>query len=466
MSAAAPTLPESMPHNAEAERVVLGAVLLDNRALMSVGKLRSGDFHRTAHVSIYDAMVAMSDRGAEIDPVTLRAELAARGALEAVGGAAYLGSLIEGVPRASNVGPWARLIRRQSAKRRLAVIGSRLVERALEEDSEPEELLALADGALLKLGTGLGDSNGARSITAGAKAAMAAIEHRAMHPYGLVGYSTGLVDLDRLMLGIRPSRLGIIGARLGHGKSILALQVGASIAAQEPGKVALMSSLEMDAVELAERRLSSLANVDVTRLHQAADNVRDERLGRLAKAVGKLPENLWVVEDAWTVTDLRMQARAVQAQRGLSCVIVDYLDLMDLPGKFQRTYEGIAALARALRRMAVDLGVPVIAVSQLNRAPEGQHGGRRPPQMSDLAGSDEVGRAAHWAVLIDNEPPPLKHEAANANEGIADLYLRKNRGGRPGKVRVKFDGSVALFESLSQDVTPQAPTNDHWERGQ
>lgn len=460
---AAPAVAENMPHDANAERVLLGAVLIDNRALMSVGKLKAGDFYRQAHVTIFDAMVAMSDRGVEIDVVTLKSELMSRGALESIGGAAYLGELISNLPRVSNVGPWARLIRRGAAKRRLAAIGSRLVERALEEDAEPEELLAAADAALLKLGTGIGESSGAKSITSGAKAALASIEARAMNPYGLVGYSTGLVDLDRLLLGIRPSRLGIIGARLGHGKSILTLQIAASIAEQEPRKVVLMSSLEMDATELAERRLSSIAHVDVTRLHMAADAVRDERLGRLAKAVGKLPENLWVVEDAWSVTDLRMQARSVQAQRGLSCVIVDYLDLMDLPGKFQRTYEGIAALARTLRRMAVDLGVPVICVSQLNRSPEGKDGARRPPQMSDLAGSDEVGRAAHWAVLIDNEPPVPKGSPENQNDGIADLYLRKNRGGRPGKVRVRFDGSVALFESLSQETTP---TNDRWERGQ
>lgn len=442
-----------LPSNPDAERTVLGALMLDAQAVESVGTLRPGDFHDPRHRAIYEAMAALHGAHVAIDPVTVRDELRRRSTLERAGGAGYLTQVMDGVPRVTQLGEWVRLLKRDTALRRLVAFGERLAEKATSGEHEPEELVAEVDAALLKLGAGLSQSAGPRALIEGASAALASIEHRAMHPYGLLGYSTGLWDLDQLLQGIRPGRMGLIGARLGSGKSILGLQVAAAIADQsrDHGAV-LISSLEMDLTELAERRLASLAMVDPTRLHRAPDDERADRLGRLAAAFGKLPENVLVIEDAYTVADLRVHARQVQAERGLSAVLVDYVGLMDSTGaeRGAREWEKVQALSKALRRLAAELGVPVIVVAQLNREPEGG-GKRRPPTMADLAGSDALGRDAHWAVLIDLEPPPLKGQPANSNKGLADLYVRKNRGGRKGVCRVAADLGFALFQRLDRE---------------
>lgn len=435
----------------EAEATILGAVLVDPASWDSAATLQPGDFSVPQHRLLWEAMAALVERGQRIDPVTVAHQLRRAGTLAGAGGPAYLAELVSGMPRVSALGEWVSLVRRSTALRRLRAIGERLAHEASAGEADPGDLVARVDAALLKLGLGLSDATAPRPLSAGARDAMAAIEHRAMHPHGLLGYSTGLWDLDAILQGIRPGRMGVIGARLGSGKSVLGLQVAAAIAEQEPGKVALLSSLEMDLAELAERRLASLAMVDPTRLHRAPADVREERLGKLAASVGRLPRNLLVIEDAWDMASLRAHARQVQAERGLSCLLVDYVGLMDAPGPAgAREWEKVSALSKALRRLAKELAVPVIVLAQLNREPEGG-GKRRPPTMADLAGSDALGRDAHWAVLIDLEPPAKRGEDPQANRGLAEVYVRKNRGGRKGQTTLRFSGGVALFQALARD---------------
>lgn len=435
-----------LPHDISAERTILGAVLVDGTALNSAAALLGrDDFYREAHQRIFHAMLALSERRESVDLVTLKAELSRRRALEGVGGAAYLAGLVEGVPRVVNLEPWCRILRRASALRRLAAIGSRLVNRAYEAEEEPEELVARVDAALLKLGAGLSSSSEPRPLSAGIKAASDRIEQRMTNPRGLVGYSTGLRDLDTLLQGIRPGSMGLIGARLGSGKSILGLQIATAIAKQSDEAV-LVSSLEMDLTELTERALSSDALVDTTRLHLAAPHDREARWTRLAHAAARLPQSLLVVEDAYTVADLRLHARQLQSSRGLAAVMVDYVGLMDAPAdRFAREWEKVAAISKAMRRLAAELHVPVIVVAQLNREPEGG-GKRRAPTMADLAGTDALGRDAHWAVLIDLEPPAPKGHDPHSTQGLADLYVRKNRFGRKGVVRVVANLGFARFD--------------------
>jgi replicative DNA helicase len=284
-TAPAPAEPRAaLPHDLDAERTLLGAVLVDNGAWTQVGRLKAQDFYRDGHRRIFVALQHIGSRGGEMDLITVKAQLGAD--LQAAGGAQYLASLTDGMPRVSNVSSWLAIVRRHALLRSIHHIGQRLATATLEDDANPEEILERADAHLLKVMASGSMGSGLLDNAMLAKAALGNIEARAAAPQGILGYRTGIESLDGIVKGIRDSSMVIIGARLGEGKSMLAMQICEAIGAQAPDRVVVCSSLEMSGVELTERRLAARSCVNPTTLWAAEAQDKAERWGRLAVAVG------------------------------------------------------------------------------------------------------------------------------------------------------------------------------------
>jgi replicative DNA helicase len=451
----APTADRSLPHDGDAERTLLGAVLIDNGVWGQVGRLQASDFYREAHRRIFVALQQLGARGAEMDTITLKNALGAD--LAKVGGTAFLSSLTDGLPRVTNVGSWLAIVRRCAALRNIHYVGARLAQATLSEDADPGTILERADAHLLKLMARASSGAGLRDNAEVVARAYKNICERAEAPYGILGYRLGIESLDRIVQGVQGERMVIIAARLGEGKSAFALQVAAQIAAaisaQEPGKVVVFSSLEMSAEELMERRLAYESNISPSNLWAYTEQERAVRLAKIADVADRVTKSsLRVLEDAWTVSELRFRCREVQHEHGLAAVFVDYAQLLDAEMRARARNEEVASISKALRRLCKELKVPVFVVAQLSRDPvkTGPQGGRRAPRMDDLAESDALGRDCHVGILIDQDPvvpkdPSNPKAGSIEKQGYAHLHVRKNRGGAKGKTLLKFDGAVSMF---------------------
>jgi replicative DNA helicase len=443
--APAPAEPRAtLPHDLDAERTLLGAVLVDNGAWTQVGRLKAQDFYRDGHRRIFVALQHIGSRGGEMDLVTLKAQLG--GDLQAAGGPGYLAGLLDGLPRITNLTSWVAIVRRHALLRSIHHIGQRLATATLEDDADPQEILERADAHLLKVMSSGSMGSGLLDNAQLAKAALENIEARAAAPQGILGYRTGIESLDGIVKGIRDASMVIIGARLGEGKSMLAMQICEAIGAQAPDRVVVCSSLEMDGVRLTERRLAASSCVNPTTLWAAAEHEKQDRWDRLTKAVGPVSRsNVRILQDCWTVRELRAHCRVAQQDHGLAAVCVDYCQLLDpdTPSHGQRRNEVVAAMSKALRKLAAELHVPVIVVAQLNREAKDRKGGDARPSMEHLAESDGLGRDAHLAILIQQDP--IDPDTKRPDRGKAALIVAKNREGRRGETRVRFRGDIAQF---------------------
>jgi len=439
---------DTLPADIEAERNLLGAIIIENAVLDTVDSLVAVDFYRGLHREVFDAMRLIREEQGIIDVVTLRDNLLANGASNPGYLTEAIGSLIDGVPRVVNGAEWAAIIQRKAALRRLAQAGQDLARKALEPDADPDELAPEAQAAFASIGFA-GSRRVWRDNLADAKAAMRDIEERSKTKDGILGLRTGLRDLDKLMLGMLGPQLGLVGGRLKSGKTILLLNLAANAVAQ--GAKAAMFSFEMSGVALAERRISSEAGVNPKSLYAIDDQViLEQRWARLAAAFGIITR-----DDMKICTDRNLNVKRMlnecvrlKMERGLDVVFIDYLQLIKPEHSRSKRNEEVAEIARDLSNMALTLGIPVIVATQLNRESEGRKNNR--PIMADIADSDEPGRACTWAVLIHREPPPLAGEAPGSTRNLADLILAANRTGFSGVARVVLNRSIQQYQDYSR----------------
>jgi replicative DNA helicase len=431
------------PHDADAERTILGAVLVDNAALESaMGLIQQGDFYRAANGRIFAAMVALGKREEPVDPLTLKAELNASKDLEKIGGAAYIADLMDGVPRVSNLEPWCRIVQAHSVRRRLVRMASGLADAAYDLDRDPDDVIAKGMEHFVALSRRLSPGDWLDNAAL-YTAALVEIEKQSNDPDGIMGLRTGIQGLDKKLQGIRPGQLGIIGGRLKTGKSLLAGQIGERVA--EAGGRVRVFTLEMSGVQMTKRRIGSIARVAVNQLHYLSPAEREKRWARICGnvVVERVRDGrLQLATSARRVDQMAAMLSREQAKAPLSLVVVDYLQLVEAQGKHRARNEAIAEVSASLKRMALDLDVPVIAVAQLNRAPEARSG--KAPTMADLADSDALGRDCDWAILIHRDPPAPK--GATNEPGTADLIVDANRDGYTGKVRVMLNPVSLQFE--------------------
>jgi replicative DNA helicase len=432
----------ALPHNAEAERTVLGAILVDNGAFNSAAEiLTRDDFHREAHRRVFDAMAALAEKSQPIDLVTLKDELLRAQALEAVGGAAYLASLVDGVPRISNVEHWSRLIKEKAVLRNLIHASNRIVQSCYEAEDEAALILDQAEKAIFDIAERRIRQGfvGIREIV---KESFRTIDQLAQSKELVTGLPTGFVDLDEKTSGLQKGDLIIVAARPAMGKTSLCLNI-AQYAAQKTGEVAGVFSLEMAKEQLVLRLLCADARVDAHRLRTG--NLQEKDWARLAKAYADLSQTRIFIDDSATLTPLEMRAkcRRLKAEHGLGLIIVDYLQLVSGAGRVENRQQEIASISRSLKGLAKELDIPLIALSQLSRAPEARTEKR--PQLSDLRESGALEQDADVVMFIYREE---EYKPTDENRGIAEIIIGKQRNGPTGTVKLAFIKEYTRFENL------------------
>jgi replicative DNA helicase len=436
------------PWSPEAEQAVLGAMLLDqDAALKAVQVLEETSFYREGHRRIFRAMAQLLDRGDVLDPVLLRDELDRRGDLEAAGGMEYLAELLDAVPTAANVEFHARIVRDKALLRRLIDVGTQLVQAAYEGRSEVGTLLDEAEQKVFEVSNARGTQEVVR-IKELMWLAMERIEARDRGDESVRGIPSGFADLDVKTNGFQRSDLIIVAARPSMGKTSFCLNLAANAALEHKVPVAIFS-LEMSRDQLVERLLASEAFVDLHRLRSGGLRPEDyPKLSRAAGLLGTAP--IWIDDSpALTLLELRSKARRLKAEHDTQLFVVDYLQLIRGGGRQESRQEEISYISRSLKALARELQTPVVALSQLSRAPE-QRGGDRRPMLSDLRDSGAIEQDADLVIFIYRpEMYASLLEKEDTEEGVAEVMLAKHRNGPTGAVKLAFLKQYTRFDNLS-----------------
>ncbi len=444
------SLERGLPANIDAERSILGAILLDNFTYTQASSenLQADDFSLDSHRRIYGRITELADSGRPVDLVTLAEELSRRKEVEAIGGVAYLSSLTDGLPHRPNIEQYVRIVKDKALLRGLIYASNAAVARAMDEAEPAQDVLTSAEAAIYEL-SDKRFTSGFRDVKQIVKESFGSIDALYERGQRVTGLETHFVDLDNLTSGLQRSDLIIIAARPSMGKTALALNI-AENAAVKDNKVVGMFSLEMSREALLLRLLCSNAIVDSHKLRTGFLGRDDYQ--KLVAALGRLADAPVFIDDTpgITISEMRAKARRLQHQMGgrLDLLIVDYLQLMSgsaagVKARFENRTQEVSAISRGLKLLAKELRVPVIALSQLSRAPESRGGDHR-PQLSDLRESGSIEQDADLVGFIFREEV---YNPTPENEGFAELIIAKQRNGPTGKVDLAFLKRSTRFES-------------------
>jgi replicative DNA helicase len=438
-----------LPHNLEAERSILGAVLLDNHALnAAVERLRSEDFFLPQHRSIFERMVQLGERQQAIDTITLMEDLSRSGTLEAAGGVAYLSQLADGLPRVTNVDHYARIVKEKAVLRNLIYSTSAIQEQALAAGDEADVILDRAESAIFQIAEDRVRAGliGVKDLV---KEGFERLEKIFSEGRRITGLATGYPGLDNETAGLQPSELIILAARPSMGKTALALNMAENVALRQREPVAIFS-LEMSKESLLLRLLASEARVDAHKFRTGHMN-RDD-WGKVTRSLAELGDApIWIDDSASsTVLEMGAKARRLKRDRGLSLMIVDYLQLV-VPthsGRGTNRQEEVSSISRALKGLAKELKVPVLVLSQLTRAPERED---RKPQLADLRESGAIEQDAD-VVLFINRPNFYKTDLPEEDRAKAELIIAKQRNGPTASLNFVFLSRHTRFEEAAPDA--------------
>lgn len=436
------------PHNEEAEQAVLGAMLLSRDAIAKVIEiLHSDSFYYEHNGIIFRVIVELFEKGLPVDLVSVTEELRSRNLLDRVGGSIYLASLLDVVPTAANVEYYANIVAEKALLRRLINAGTEIVSLGYRENESPELLVDKAEQLIFDIAQHhrFRTLVPLRDILAKSFKEIERL-HQTGKPY--TGIPTGFWDLDRKTGGLQPSDLIIVAARPGMGKTSFCLNIAQHVALEEHLPVAIFS-LEMSSFQLALRLLGSEAQIDIHRLRTG--QIREHEWPKLARAFGKLAEAPIFVDDTpdLNVIEMRARARRLKAERGLSLIIVDYLQLIRLLERDKSEHQQISEISRGLKSLARELEVPVIAISQLSRAVETR--AERRPQLSDLRGSGGLEQDADVVIFIYREGYYKAQEVEIESDmpEEVEIIIAKQRNGPTGTVKLLFLKNSTSFKSLS-----------------
>jgi replicative DNA helicase len=443
------TLERPLPHNLEAERSILGAVLLDNHALnAAVERLRSEDFFLPQHRRIFERMVQLGEKQHAIDTITLMEDLSRAGELEASGGVAYLSSLTDGLPRVTNVDHYARIGKAKSVLRSLIYSASAIQEQALAAGDDADVILDRAETAILQLAEDRVKAGliGVKDLV---KDGFERLEKIFSEGRRITGLATGYGNLDNETAGLQSSELIILAARPSMGKTALALNIAENIAMRQREPVAIFS-LEMSKESLLLRLLASEARVDAHKFRTGHMN-RDD-WGKVTGSLARLGDApIWIDDSASsTVLEMGAKARRLKRDRGLSLMVVDYIQLV-VPSTNRRNsnrQEEVSSISRSLKALAKELKVPVLVLSQLTRAPERED---RKPQLSDLRESGAIEQDAD-VVLFINRPNFYKTDLPDEDRAKAELIIAKQRNGPTASLNFVFLSRHTRFEEAAPDA--------------
>jgi replicative DNA helicase len=438
------------PHSVEAEQAVLGGLLLDPAAWDSVADMvRQTDFYRPDHQLIFEAIATLSQNGKPADVVTVSQELERLGKLESAGGLAYVSSIVRDTPTAANVRAYAEIVRERSLLRQLIQAGSEIASAVFNNDGETaRELVDRAEQKVFEIAEGsFRGRQGAVSVRTLLPQVIDQIDEAYSNPDKLRGLPTGFADFDRITGGLRPGDLLIVAGRPSMGKTTLAVNMAeyAAVHPETKASVAIFS-MEMPSEQVITRMLSSIGGVPLHNLRSG--KISDDDWVRITSATSQLSESRIFVDEtpALSPTELRARARRVKREHGLDLIVVDYLQLMQVPGKQENRANEIAEISRGLKILAKELSVPVIALSQLNRGVEQRE--NKKPVMSDLRESGSIEQDADMILLIYREEV---YDRNTTKKGIAEIDLVKHRNGEIGTFMLTFQGQFTRFANYVPD---------------
>src|SRR5215475_12051677 len=440
-------LERPLPNNLDAERSILGAILLDNNALnAAIESLKPEDFFIPQHRSIFTRMIALGESQQAIDLVTLTEELHRRSELESSGGAPYLASLIDGMPRVTNVEHYARIVKEKAVLRNLIHATHHIQQRALEGEDGADMILDSAESSIFAIAEDRIKA-GLIPIKDIVRDNFERLERIFREGKSITGVSTGYVELDKLLSGLQASELLILAARPSQGKTALALNLAENISIRAGMPVAFFS-LEMSKESLLQRLVASVAQIDAHKFRTGHLSREDWR--RMTEALGTIASAPIWIDDAGStsVLEIGAKARRLKRDKGLKLLVVDYLQLITARGRFGNRQEEVASISRGLKGLAKELQIPVLVLSQLTRAPERDERG---PQLSDLRESGAIEQDADVVMFI-YRPHFFKAGATPEEREETELRIAKQRNGPTDMVKFVFRSRFTRFEEAAPDA--------------
>jgi len=438
------TLERLPPQNLEAEQAILGSMLLEEQAIVQAAELlEESSFYKDAHRKIFAVLLTLYKAHVPVDLVTVTEELKKRNLLEEVGGASYLATLTSLVPTAANAEYYCRIVKQKAILRSLIRASTQIASDCYEETTEPDVLLDKAESLIFEIASKKlkRDAVAMKDII---KSSIEMIDTLYQRKGMITGLPTGFIELDQQLAGLQPAEFIVVAGRPAMGKSSFTLCVAEYVALVQKAGVAVFT-LEMSKENLVQRMLCSHARIN-------AHNVRSGILStsdwpNLTKAAGKLSEAPIFVDDSPTlsVLELRAKARRLKSRYDVGLVILDYLQLMSESSYAENRQQEISVISRSLKALARELNVPVIAVSQLSRAPERRETFR--PRLSDLRESGAIEQDADVVLMLFRED---YYAPSEENKGIAEVIVAKQRNGPTGTVKLAFIKEYTRFETLAQ----------------
>jgi replicative DNA helicase len=443
------TLDRGLPQSIEAERSILGAILLENSLLnQAVELLKADDFYLANHRLIFEQMLGLSEKSRAIDFLTLTEELENAGHLGTVGGRSFVSSLIDGVPKLSNLEYYARIVREKATLRKLIKRGHEIINSCYDQQDDVDQILDTAEKAIFDLAEEK-IRTGFQPISEIAKQALQKIEIASKRKSMVTGIPTGYTKFDELTSGLQQADLVIIAARPSMGKTAFCLNIATYAAIVDKLKVGLFS-LEMSSEQLLLRILCSEAHIDSQKL-RTGKYLSKEEWTKITRTLGELSKAKIFIDDTAGISllEMRAKARRLKAEHGLDLLIVDYMQLMS-GGKerYENRQQEISTISRGLKGLAKEMNIPVVALSQLSRAPEQRTGDHR-PQLSDLRESGSIEQDADVVLFIFREE---KYKPTEDNRGIAEIIIGKQRNGPTGMIKLAFIDSFTRFENLYRET--------------
>ncbi|HEX4130086.1 MAG TPA: replicative DNA helicase [Pirellulales bacterium] len=441
-------LDRTPPHNLDAERGVLGSMVLEPTMCDEVAMvLAHDDFYSPAHQTLYAQLIAMHNESARIDPTLLIERLKSSGDFESIGGLAGLAEVLEAVPTAANAVYYAEIVRNKATLRSLIRASTEILRDAYDQSLEARELLAAAESRIF----GILDDKGTGELAAMQDVlheALERIDARLLKGGGIRGVSTGFSDLDQMTGGLHPSELVILAARPSMGKTALATNIADHVALKER-KTALFVSLEMSRLELAERMVCSHGQINGHKLRNGYLSQIDRK--RLVETVSKMSEATLFIDDtpSRTMTEIAATARRLKRRNNLELVVIDYLQLIEPDNPKDPRQEQVARIARRLKGLARELKVPVLCLAQLNRQAEVARDNR--PRLSHLRESGAIEQDADVVMFVHRDEYYCSNDAERQQvAGQADIILAKQRNGPVGEVKLAWRQDYTRFENLAQ----------------
>ncbi|NLY85759.1 MAG: replicative DNA helicase [Tissierellia bacterium] len=433
------------PHSIEAEQSVLGAMILDKEAInMAVEMIKPEDFYKEANKEIFEAIINLYNKNEPVDLITLAEELKRRGTLESVGGVTYLADLSSGVATTANTKYYCKIVEEKSILRRLIKSCNEVILKSYEDSEEVNAIIEKAEKSIFDITQGR-HREGFAPLNEVLLKSFSKIEERAANQDALTGITTGFIDLDYKLSGLQKSDLILVAARPSMGKTAFALNIATNAALKGGAKVAIFS-LEMSKEQLVQRMISATAHVDLQKI--ISGRLSEDEWIQVINAMGPLSQAQIFIDDTAGISLMEMKAkcRRLKIEKGLDLILIDYLQLMQSESRHENRQQEISAISRGLKALAKELECPVVALSQLSRAPELRSDHR--PILSDLRESGAIEQDADVVMFLYRDE---YYNQDTEKKNIGEVIIAKHRNGPTGSIELVFKKEFTKFVNMARE---------------